>query len=365
MTIEKDPASLIERGHKVVKHFQKAIYYDSLNRDPRDDIMMHDGALEDDAPGGPAIAASEDAPADAPLGGDITPGAEHDANLGGDITPGAEYDANPLSPPPAPPPPSPPGAPMGDRPADMDDEEGVEKDPETMLIEHMAGLFKLGMGARKTMRFGAHTLTLKSRPGARQWQASCPWHRKSKVTGCKSHWSVAFDASPEEHSNAIRKLMWWCINAQAYTRQRHHQLFRPDIAEGPADAVLEAREPDARPPGAPPTDQDLDAAEDVVAEPPASSAGRSGRGHGGGRRGRGRGRGPGRHGARGGGRGAVEAADVADSSDAAESGDSGSVAGPGSSDSEQTRAFGLEPKPRPPAGDASDSSSSGSSSSDS
>ena len=311
---------MLDKGHSVVRHFEKSKYYEALHRNNALDAIgandeataLEDGSWSD-------VPEVEDAPpeADSEHGGS-TPGKdlevedappEADSDHGGS-TPGK--DLVPLSPPPESPP--------LPRDESSNEHEEVEPDQELFIIRHTAGLLNLDMGIGKTMHYGCCALTMKSMLAGYQWQASCPWHRRTESTGCKSHWSLPFDASPEDHANSVRKLMWWLLAAGAYTRQRHHRLLRPSLDGVPADAVLEARTPHEKPAVPPQTDVALDAAQ-----------GCGGRGARGGRgavgRGGGRGRGVG-------GRSTARST----------VGPGSSSNGPDSSDSEQMRAHGLEPK---------------------
>ena len=124
-------------------------------------------------------------------------------------------------------------------------------------------------------------------------EASCPFHRKNKSTGCKKYLQLR-SGDPDELSKCLRSLKMWCNSARLYDRQRDHLSHHITIDTAPADEVVSAGKITDGPAEKPKADDELDAV--VGAEPkakgkakPKSRGKPKGRGEGAGRaRGRGR-----------------------------------------------------------------------------
>ncbi len=66
------------------------------------------------------------------------------------------------------------------------------------------------------------------------WQARCPFHKKSSVTGCKKFASI-WGPTPEDREQAMCTIKAWCVAAPMFDRQWQHLRYKPPAVEaGPA-----------------------------------------------------------------------------------------------------------------------------------
>ena len=92
------------------------------------------------------------------------------------------------------------------------------------------------------------------------YQATCPFHAKSKNTACKKTIRIEGPAMADR-LQTLRRLMFWCTQAKACKRQRVHLEKPCDLASVPPDPVLLALRCDEHP-GPIKTDEELDHEED-------------------------------------------------------------------------------------------------------
>lgn len=123
----------------------------------------------------------------------------------------------------------------------------------------------------KSGRWGVFRITGKrATAGSSSWgsyQVNCPFHAKSKVSGCKRTLKIPSPSRAEQLST-LRRLMFWCARATTCQRQRVHMRLPLDPV--PPDPVLVAMRIDAHP-GRIQTDEELDEAEAALLA--ASAAG--------------------------------------------------------------------------------------------
>lgn len=196
-----------------------------------------------------------------------------------------------------------------------------------------------------TTHWGCFLITRK----ADGYQATCPWHKRSRTTACKKTVSVGGKTSCEA---ALARLKFWCTQAKAWTRQHEH-VYLQDVSAPPADEMLEQMLHDDAdllngPAHAVLPDNELDApmlaggaAAAAAAGPELLARGGPGRGRGRARRGRGRGRarcaGAGAAAAAAAGAAAAATASTSSSSSSASSTSSASSSSSSSSDSTSSR----------------------------
>ena len=99
------------------------------------------------------------------------------------------------------------------------------------------------------------------------WQATCPYHRASHVTGCKK--SIALSsATPEDKTRCCNLLKLWCLQAPQHERRSSHDTSQPRQLELLDECVLDARLASLPPvPASVRTDAEFDAA--AIAAPRA------------------------------------------------------------------------------------------------
>lgn len=111
--------------------------------------------------------------------------------------------------------------------------------PQSMLkghvVEYWAAIFKI-----------IHTI---DKNGVEAMEATCPYHRLGKNSGCKKRVNVCWE---REHSRtqALQALRWWCNHALRCNRQATHvgvQIYLGMTL--PSDAVMVAEQPPGQPPG--------------------------------------------------------------------------------------------------------------------
>ena len=85
------------------------------------------------------------------------------------------------------------------------------------------------------------------RPPFGSWQATCPYHKVSHVTGCKKAVGL-LDGTDEEKQRCCKLLKLWCLQAPQHDRRRSHAAVQPRDMELLDDAVLEARVSNIMPP---------------------------------------------------------------------------------------------------------------------
>lgn len=101
-------------------------------------------------------------------------------------------------------------------------------------------------------RFGVFRITPKQ-PGRVAglyggYQADCKFHKKSKVTGCRRFITLP-DNTVQSRRAVLRRLMWWCVLAPTFDRQRAHICYPlvddeiPDLAFIAPQKITEAQDP--------------------------------------------------------------------------------------------------------------------------
>lgn len=179
------------------------------------------------------------------------------------------------------------------------------------------------------------------------FEASCPFHRRNRMTGCKKMCRLTSE-DPAHIELGKMVIKNWCSMAQGFDRQRHHMVQPLEWDMLPASAVIESRCVDRGPDEDVLDDEDLDDIQGIAGggAPPPSPDGAAGRGRQRGRGGRGRGArgraGRGRGMAASGSGGPVEPADGGGpqvdsdsvSDDAGDSGDAASSSSSSDSDSD-------------------------------
>ena len=77
------------------------------------------------------------------------------------------------------------------------------------------------------------------------YEASCPFHAKSKRTGCKKFCPLA-GPGPEDHAAVLLKLKWWCVQATEHAKQYEH-VFGADLDHPPSEELVNSLVPEAGP----------------------------------------------------------------------------------------------------------------------
>lgn len=166
-------------------------------------------------------------------------------------------------------------------------------------------------GVLESGRWGVFTITPRQ-PGAHGagayggFQAACPFHKKNTKSGCRK-WIRIEGPSLADKRRTAHQLMWWCVQATDFKRQRDHLDLPTDYEScPPIEAVLSFKITDPPPPGTVLDDVTLDRIDETALDalplasllpaggapgpPPPEAAGPvRGRGRGRGRAGRGRG----------------------------------------------------------------------------
>ena len=226
---------LASRGCDGIDHGQDATFYKKLLSNKE---IVDPEALEDDVARGPEPiedGAEEDEEDDTSDGGgdggdggdDDSGGGGGDGGDGGDDDPGggggvaADGDGPPEDGKDEPVADEPVASP--DVPADGDaaHRHGPPKDPWNLLGEDR--------------HWGCFLFTYKT---GDSYQAQCPWHKKSSATGCKKTMACG-GPSREQHELCIRRLRFWCSDALAYDRQRHHRGWHPTPEQTPPMEVID------------------------------------------------------------------------------------------------------------------------------
>jgi len=92
------------------------------------------------------------------------------------------------------------------------------------------------------------------------WEATCPYHRRNDLTGCKKYIAVP-SAADGARDAALRAVIFWCSRAASFDRQWKHLGFHPTVSDAPPWPVLESLPERRLPrPAAPKTDAELDGA---------------------------------------------------------------------------------------------------------
>ena len=118
-------------------------------------------------------------------------------------------------------------------------------------------------------RWGVFLLTFVKQDGSRKhgaWQATCPFHAKSKVTGCRKTVNIRAPGDEAASFRAQELVRLWCSTAPNYSRQREHIAWNPHFHELPDPEVLD-RSCITDLPTAVMNDEDLD---ELEAAPPAA-----------------------------------------------------------------------------------------------
>ena len=116
---------------------------------------------------------------------------------------------------------------------------GHDQDDDRMLTE----LLEPGSGAltkMKTTQWGHFRITPKQPSKTNKfggWQASCPYHRRNDVTGCKKYIAVPDDGA-EARDAALRAVILWCSRAPSFDRQWKHMGFHPATNDAPPWPML-------------------------------------------------------------------------------------------------------------------------------
>jgi hypothetical protein len=132
------------------------------------------------------------------------------------------------------------------------------------------------------------------------FQASCPYHRKSRVTGCKKTLTIPVPGDQDEAAcvdDTLRRLKFWCSHYSVVTTQLEHKSCNIDAWGVPPDVFLDREEMPTPSDDVVPDDElseggdDGDLPPDLPPPPlPPPSPSRPAKRRGGGGRGRGRGR---------------------------------------------------------------------------
>eukprot|EP00969_Alexandrium_andersonii_P349769 15431813-Alexandrium_andersonii.AAC.1 len=125
--------------------------------------------------------------------------------------------------------------------------------------------------ARGGVDWGCFRLTYKSVGTRMGYQARCPFHQKTKATGCKKFIAMTSD-SLQHRRECFLRLLQWCDRALIYSRQRAHVAWTPALADCDAFAQLAARRVDDGPVGPTPTDEELDAWEGAFPPDPVATS---------------------------------------------------------------------------------------------
>lgn len=95
-----------------------------------------------------------------------------------------------------------------------------------------------------TFKFGAFRFTskrpLRGKRGQFAWEATCPFHARNSVTGCKKTMNVT-PVNEDRFATTLRCLKTWCNEAQRFRLQREHLAFQVTPATCAPDEVLLAR----------------------------------------------------------------------------------------------------------------------------
>lgn len=92
----------------------------------------------------------------------------------------------------------------------------------------------------KAFKYGAFHFTKKiAKNNSVSWEASCPFHRKNQLTGCK-HSKVVKPVTESQSAAVILQLKHWCNMALSFTRQRDHLAFSASPDEIPPEALVNA-----------------------------------------------------------------------------------------------------------------------------
>ena len=167
---------------------------------------------------------------------------------GGGLSPGRHVDEDQLPPPPLPPP--------------LDNSD-VDPEIDPLDADEMA----------RIAAWGSFTFSRKSRaraPPNGAIQASCRFHARNSVTGCKRLIRI-LTPDAEGERRAQLTLQHWCNNALHFNRQRWHVRMSLAWEDIPSPALVEAQRLDDEPPAVPPRDDELDAAEVAAAPAPAGA----------------------------------------------------------------------------------------------
>ena len=109
-------------------------------------------------------------------------------------------------------------------------------------------------------KYGSFSFSVKqahSAPPHGGVEASCRFHRKSQVTGCKRF--VRFlDATEESRKSTILLLQHWCNQASRFNRQRDHIRMPLVLEDLPPPALVAQQKISANPPSKVKTDAELD-----------------------------------------------------------------------------------------------------------
>ena len=116
---------------------------------------------------------------------------------------------------------------------------------------HSANAPHLNLGILKfclQTRGGGCFSICKKKPSGKNYgsfEATCPFHRKSLISGCKKLIPVQ---GPTENDAviAMRRLKWWCAQARGHNMQWSH-VFTCDTVCVPDDTALEAMRIDEAP----------------------------------------------------------------------------------------------------------------------
>ena len=250
VTCEREPKKFTDLGHTSVLHFQQDRYYDRLLRGQG---PLQLDAVADDIDSGNSSDAVLDDEELLALARDLGLGhGEEEAELSeedaGDAAEGA------LAPAPAPQPQAPamlaaapPASAAQPPPLGQPFATGFES--RQALEKYVAGHTGLDIDDKGKLRWGAFQFTYKE-DGS--WQATCPWHKRSKITVCKKTRHAG--TTNISHFESIRYLKSWCVTARLYDRQRTHLAAPLDMDSVPPHEVLDAKPEKHQRPSRPPVD---------------------------------------------------------------------------------------------------------------
>ena len=113
-------------------------------------------------------------------------------------------------------------------PAASDEDDDDEDIPQ--LVNRQYGVFRITAKQPGTVGGGRYG----------GFQATCVFHKKSDVTGCKRY--IGCDSAEASNKAAtLRRLLWWCTQARDFDRQRLHVSSPLPLESCPPMSVLEAQ----------------------------------------------------------------------------------------------------------------------------
>ena len=87
--------------------------------------------------------------------------------------------------------------------------------------------------------FGCFRLTPKKGGLYGGFQAACRFHKKNSKTGCKVFFRIS-GPTQCDRTQCVREMLWWCLRAPDFDRQRTHISFQPkdELDDIPSNETL-------------------------------------------------------------------------------------------------------------------------------